>query len=30
VAGGAAAFAMLLVALVLLFYREANVVIPHG
>jgi putative copper resistance protein D len=28
IAGGAAALAMLLVALVLLFYREANVVIP--
>jgi putative copper resistance protein D len=30
VAGGAAAFAMLLIALILLFYREANVVIPPG
>ncbi|MGH7390854.1 MAG: copper resistance D family protein [Candidatus Rokuibacteriota bacterium] len=29
-AGGAAALAMLLVALVLLFYREANVVVPTG
>lgn len=29
-AGGAASLAMLLVALVLLFYREANVVIPPG
>ena len=30
VAGGAAALAMLIIALVLVFYREANVVIPSG